>query len=564
MPKIRLAPTTVLVAIPLVPVSLRVPVTIAEGPDIVTYVVSSTPACPYTWGPNASNVYGFWGDAGVTNVGNQGHPVDENTNEHAVLVQNLYRLENNRFEQIGMSWIKHDDWCCAPCPTPPAMLPYGACQDIYGTAENATGPFGPRSSINPFTGAFASCVECGTCADGRFCPGLELISECIGPPPIPDPSESFLGHLQVQGGTGGDLDCSPDPGSYVLESQFLSPVESAWGNQFNNVSYVRVTPKWVSRTHPYSLCECSTTTGCTWWLQSAGYSTEEQPAIRRWQASNSAVVETQIDLPSEGRFILAALATELTGGWYSYEYALYNMNSDRSARAFRVNLPSDLPTDINNVDDIGFHDVHYHSGDPFNGTDWTGARPPETGSVLWESAETYAQEPNANALRWGTLYNFRFEAKRPPVQDCTATVTIELFKPGPPGAPTSLTVASVVPQGTMPACTPLGPPQANPPDPKKNRSLSVIPLQCAGEAAIRIKLIDLQSPVPPNAPSSPAQDFHAWDLGTPADCLSCTAESCPADANSKGGCARWVGPPFTFLERQENPSSGSYRAARLQ
>ncbi|PYJ76790.1 MAG: hypothetical protein DME69_12475, partial [Verrucomicrobia bacterium] len=50
------------------------------------------------------------------------------------------------------------------------------------------------------------------------------------------------------------------------------------------------------------------------------------------------------------------------------------------------------------------------------------------GSLTW-SCETFAQNPNANALRWGTLYNFRFDSNRPP-QDEFAV--IGFFKTGVP------------------------------------------------------------------------------------------------------------------------------------
>ena len=45
------------------------------------------------------------------------------------------------------------------------------------------------------------------------------------------------------------------------------------------------------------------------------------------------------------------------------------------------------------------------------------------------SSETFAQNQNANALRWGTLYNFRFDSNRPPQ---AANATIGFFKTGGP------------------------------------------------------------------------------------------------------------------------------------
>src|SRR5262249_11275321 len=85
---------------------------------------------------------------------------------------------------------------------------------------------------------------------------------------------------------------------------------------------------------------------------------------------------------------------------------------------------------------IGFHDVDYHDGDGpgnvnYDGTDW-----PATlgGAEITWATQTYDQNQSANALRWGTLYNFRFDADAVPV---SAAATITLFKPGTPAAVTT-------------------------------------------------------------------------------------------------------------------------------
>jgi hypothetical protein len=65
-------------------------------------------------------------------------------------------------------------------------------------------------------------------------------------------------------------------------------------------------------------------------------------------------------------------------------------------------------------------------------------------SVTW-SSETLAQNANANALRWGTLYNFRFDSTQAPT---AATATVGFFKTGQP-----ITVAIQAP--TAGSCSPL-------------------------------------------------------------------------------------------------------------
>ena len=72
--------------------------------------------------------------------------------------------------------------------------------------------------------------------------------------------------------------------------------------------------------------------------------------------------------------------------------------------------------------------MDYHSGEPYVDTDWTITVDNGAGLVSW-SSETYAVNPNANALRWGTMYNFWFDADKEPTQD---SATLDLFLDGTP------------------------------------------------------------------------------------------------------------------------------------
>ncbi len=69
-------------------------------------------------------------------------------------------------------------------------------------------------------------------------------------------------------------------------------------------------------------------------------------------------------------------------------------------------------------------------------------------------------------------------------------------------------------------------------------------------SALRVRMLELQNPQPPNLPQSPPPDFSAFEAGP-----TCT---------DPAGCARWVGPLTTFLESQDNAAFGTFRAARLQ
>ncbi len=141
-----------------------------------------------------------------------------------------------------------------------------------------------------------------------------------------------------------------------------------------------------------------------------------------------------VDVPDDGRFILGYRVTDNGDGTWHYEYAMHYLCADRSARTFSVPLPSGVA-----VTNVGFRDVDYHSGEVYALTDWIDAQ--AGGAITW-STETEAQNANANALRWGTMYDFRFDADTPPEP---ASVTIDLFKAG---IPASVSATSVGPLAT--------------------------------------------------------------------------------------------------------------------
>ncbi|MDO8630932.1 MAG: hypothetical protein Q7R41_10605, partial [Phycisphaerales bacterium] len=166
----------------------------------------------------------------------------------------------------------------------------------------------------------------------------------------------------------------------------------------------------------------------------------EQQALRAWQDGDPSVMQTDVRVPGEGLFILAARVSDLGTGFWRYEYALYNMNSDRSGRS--LTIPVAVGALVQNVD---FHDVAYHSGEPWDGADWASST--TAGKIVW-STDNYATNPNANALRWGTLYNFRFDSN---VVPGPTTVTLGLFKPSP-GFPSDVTVDTVGPSAGFIDC----------------------------------------------------------------------------------------------------------------
>ncbi len=322
-----------------------------------------------------------------------------NTPDHPVIAQNFYRLHQSRFEQVGLSWVKHgffaksQNYCSGPggCFGDASGTRLGpGCSDPYSASLNGQqGNLGPRSDINAFTGEY----------------------------PFPfnaQQSNALLGRRIVV----ESQDYTPEQNvgaMYFAESQYVTKDDADAGAQRNNASY---RPIDIFRSPNNALG-----------VALLGETIQTQPAIRAWHAMDPSVVETDIEVPGDGMFILAAKATDLGGGQWAYEYALHNLYVHRSADQFSIPVDS-----ASTLSGVGFHDVNYHSGELYAGTDWTAV--PSAEAISW-TTDSFSINPNANALRWGTLYNFRFVSDTPPM---ASRVTIGLFRPGPIDSVSAITI----------------------------------------------------------------------------------------------------------------------------
>ena len=315
-----------------------------------------------------------------------------NNNLHPVIGGNLYKYKvvngSGRFEHLGMSWLKHgffalsNNLCCTGCQSTSGSSLGIRCADPYTAARNGSqSGAGPKWQVNASTGVFTY------------------------PPANPAFSGSTARRLQVK---ITDLEASSASVRYFGEAQYVTQDDAAAGNDNNNASYRELTVTGSGTAWTFSL--------------TAGQTTQrEKPAILAWQAIDPTVQVQNID--TDGRLILAWKVTEITPGTWHYEYALQNLNSDRSVQAFSLPVGGAMLTNI------GFHDVDYHSGDGIGnvttlGTDWAVTN--TAGTLAW-ATDTFAVNQNANALRWGTLYNFRFDANVPPT---SGSITLTPFKSG--------------------------------------------------------------------------------------------------------------------------------------
>jgi hypothetical protein len=350
------------------------------------------------------------------------------SNDHPVIGMALYRMSGGadnteRFEMVGHSQLKHgftaltQNICGFGCNGVGGSQLGSGCSDPYSASLNSGPNLGSKAWVNPFTGFFPR-------GDSATPPNNHSGHTHVGP------SHRILVNVN-------DLNTSLNAGAtYFVDGQYVTPHEYAWCqsnptqcNMFNNVSYRRYN---VSGTaSPFSF----TANGAT---------QREKIALNAW--TGATVVEVYPAPGADGKAFVGYKVTNPSPGVWRYEYAIYNMNLERAIQSFGVPIGNGVT-----LSNVQFYAPPQHPGWSNDGTDgsqgfssapWTESD--ANGYKFW-SSETFAQNPNANAIRWGTMYNIRFESNRPPL---ITDGRIGFFKTGQP-----TTVRVAAPQAGSPTCS---------------------------------------------------------------------------------------------------------------
>ena len=337
----------------------------------------------YRWG-TTGGVTGYSVATTSVNLGDVDLTWYASNNQHPRIPQNLFRFVDGRLDQIGMSWCK-DGFCalqlneCAACQPagsgcPPELGP--GCSDPYSDSLNGQqSNLAPRSQCNAATGWFQ-----------------------YPPQNLPGAPATIGRRMQVV-----QADLAVSNATFYCDSIYLHPQDYADGNQLNNASYKRVNRGNLS--------------GSGYSLNPTGSTTIGKPGIFAWQNHSSSVVIKSVDIPNDGRVFVASDVVDNGDGTYRYEYAIYNLTSDYNVNGFSVPVPAGI-----DITDIGFKDVDSHSGEPYDTNAWSSGV--VDGAVVWNTDE-FTSNANANAIRWGTMYNFWFTANAEP---STGDADLEVFR----------------------------------------------------------------------------------------------------------------------------------------
>ncbi len=366
------------------------------GPDIIVGDMSGIVNFTPTAGVDALGLAHTLCNIGTVNI--QCNPSPAVT--HPILTQNLYRYSivdgAGRFEQIGMGWVSHEfamlsgTTCCTTCtPGSVAVLGPGCSSSTTASSSSTQSSATPRFEVNPVTASFPSTSS---------------------PPPVTSAVDRRLLYALI------DVPPSSSGTRYFGEKIVLSPDD---GTRSNNLSNRELTATAQASESTFALTSTVH---------------RDQPAVLRWAEIEPSVHVSHMDIPGDGRVWLLSNATHLPTGLWRYEYLVFNQNSHRAIQSFQLEpvlWQGNNPLYFSNP---GFHDVSYHSGDgpgyvDVSRTDWT-----LTGPGFW-TTDSFATNQGANALRWGTAYNFRFDSAFPP-SGTGRYATLGLWRPGTPATVT--------------------------------------------------------------------------------------------------------------------------------
>jgi hypothetical protein len=312
---------------------------------------------------------------------------------HPGIIMAIYRVLNGKFEEIGWSWVKHGFLAtnlnsCGTCHDPSGYFLGLNCSDTYFGGNNSDQYYlGARDEWNPLTGAW-------TCAGSYF---SNYVNDCVRR--NTGSGLSVTDHrLQAL-----DADLGNSGATYYYEARYINAGDV---NTYNNIASRRCSMTW---------------NGSQWSFTTLDSTQVPGPTINRYGELRSTAQPQD-----EGDIIVAVQTTSLGGGMYHYDYAVYNHTSDRQVRQFTIPMPANMT-----VQNMAFRDTDQDSTNQ-----WTGSY---SGNAITWSTGAFGN-PSANPLKYGMVYNFRFDTN---VQPVNGSGSLGLFKPG--SGPNTLTFSSKKP-----------------------------------------------------------------------------------------------------------------------
>ncbi len=352
------------------------------------------------WGSNGNAItyYGQSGGIAAYSVASQSCNIGDDIltwtsgggQTHPVISQNVFRLKGRRFEHLGQSWLKHG--FCALCESGcgdgsgSGCTPYlrVGCADTYSSGLNDGSNGGPKYAVSPTSGDHHHSY------------------------PNPSGNSTIRGRLQV---AVADVTPSQNQGAvYFVEGNYVHYEDHQFGFAHNNSTW-----RTVNFTNSLSMQGDNNS------INHVGES-----CVYGWKSEDGSVQIAEITNTAEGGsgvhgyYQCASRVWDNGDGTWDYVYVVNNQNSTQGAYEFRI--PWGGSGDLT---DVWFNDVDYHSGELQDGTDWTMTT--DASHIIWSCPQTYAQNPNANAINWCTAYSFGFTAAAGPVADVGE---LEMFEPG--------------------------------------------------------------------------------------------------------------------------------------
>lgn len=350
----------------------------ARAADLLAHDLNSFAGYPVVDGEKAYSAGAVW-----CNLSDQNLSWDANTNQHPISVLNLYRVENGLMMQIGASWATHQ-FCalqlnnCGSCTPAGAGCPFalgvGCSTNSTGSSLGFQGNMSKRSDVDAAEGSF--------------------------PFPFSNPpvSSSLDRRCRV---TVDDVDPALHPtATYFFELVTLHPTP---GDQSERCVVRKVMTNAALLGTPLA----------------NGPALEGTTAGELWTELVGDATLVPIDRPDDGRLLVGAHWQKLPSGEWRYDYVIQNLDSSDGAR--RIAIPLGDGVDARS---ILFHAPLAHSGEVTSNEPWTVEQSPR--ELAWSTASA-AEDPLANAVRWGTTYTFSFVSSRLPT---LATVTVGLFQSG--------------------------------------------------------------------------------------------------------------------------------------